>query len=393
MRDKLGIIVDVNLHHEGGLDYIEVVVPAYPMGISYKGRYYYRTGSTRQILNGVALEEFLMRRRGITWDSLPLPVFTLSDVDDAAIERFRRLPVAKERIDESVLAESKEVLLEKLHLVKGGYLTNAAMLLFSRDPERYQLGAYIKIGFFETDADLRYQDEIHGSLIEQVERAIELIHLKYMKARITYEGIQRKERYFVPDAALREALLNAICHKRYQGGIPIQVSVYEDRLYIANCGELPRDWTVVNLMGKHVSKPYNPSVAHVVYLAGLIESWGRGVEKICNACKAAGAPSPEYTVHPGDIMLKFTSAWGATGSCEVNRVTDGVNDRVNDRVNDNERAVLTLLQSDPGYTITALAASLGLSRKTIASRIKTLKEKGIIERIGSSKKGYWKILY
>lgn len=100
-------------------------------------------------------------------------------------------------------------------------------LLFSRDPERYQLGAYIKIGFFETDADLRYQDEIHGSLIEQVERAIELIHLKYMKARITYEGIQRKERYFVPDAALREALLNAICHKRYQGGIPIQVSVYE----------------------------------------------------------------------------------------------------------------------------------------------------------------------
>lgn len=214
-----------------------------------------------------------------------------------------------------------------------------------------------------------------------------------MKARITYEGIQRKERYFVPDAALREALLNAICHKRYQGGIPIQVSVYEDRLYIANCGELPRDWTVVNLMGKHVSKPYNPSVAHVFYLAGLIESWGRGVEKICNACKAAGAPSPEYTVHPGDIMLKFTSAWGATGSCDVNRVTDGVNDRVNDKVNENERAVLTLLQSDPGYTITALAASLGLSRKTIASRIKTLKEKGIIERIGSSKKGYWKILY
>ena len=74
--------------------------------------------------------------------------------------------------------EPKEVLLDRLHLINGDYLTNAAMLLFSKDPERYQLGAFLKIGFFETDADLLYQDEIHGSLLEQVDKAIELIYLK-----------------------------------------------------------------------------------------------------------------------------------------------------------------------------------------------------------------------
>ena len=49
---------------------------------------------------------------------------------------------------------------------------------------------------------------------------------------------------FVPEEALREALLNALCHKQYQSGVPIQISVYEDKLYIANCGCLPENWTL-----------------------------------------------------------------------------------------------------------------------------------------------------
>ena len=106
----------------------------------------------------------------------------------------------------------------------------------------------------------------------------------------------RIERYFVPEEALREALLNALCHKQYQSGVPIQISVYEDKLYIANCGCLPENWTLENLMSKHASSPYNPNIAHVFYLAGFIESWGRGIEKICSACEKDGVPQPEYTI-------------------------------------------------------------------------------------------------
>ena len=116
----------------------------------------------------------------------------------------------------------------------------------------------MKIGYFETDADLLYQDEIHGSILEQIDKIVELVYLKYMRAKITYEGMQRIERYFVPEEALREALLNALCHKQYQSGVPIQISVYEDKLYIANCGHLPENWTLENLMSKHASSPYNP---------------------------------------------------------------------------------------------------------------------------------------
>lgn len=293
----------------------------------------------------------------------------------------------KGRIDQSVLDEPKETLMEKLHLTNGDYLTNAAMLLFSKDPERWQLGAYVKIGYFESDADLLYQDEIHGSILEQIDKIVELVYLKYMRAKITYEGMQRIERYFVPEEALREALLNALCHKQYQSGVPIQISVYEDKLYIANCGCLPENWTLENLMRKHASSPYNPNIAHVFYLAGFIESWGRGVEKICAACRKDGVPQPVYTVNPGDIMIQFTAP-----EERVVHVSRKVTDRVTDRVTENEKRLLALLAEDPGYTLAQLVERTGVSRKTVAQRLKKLKDEGAIERVGSDRKGYWKIL-
>ncbi|MBO7504350.1 MAG: putative DNA binding domain-containing protein [Clostridia bacterium] len=390
IKDTMGIVVDVNRLTEGDKEYIEIDVPPYPVGISCKGLYHYRSGSTKQVLTGPALEAFMMRKHGATWDHSPLPVFKIDDVDDRIVDYFKKLAVTKGRIDPALLKEPKAVLMEKLRMTNGDYLTNAAMLLFCKDPDKYQLGSYIKIGYFENDAEILYQDEVHGSILEQVDKAIELIYFKYMRAKITYEGIQRRERYFVPEAALREALLNAICHKQYESRIPIQVSVYDDRLYVANVGRLPENWTPENLMGKHASLPYNPDIAHIFYLAGFIESWGRGVEKICDALKADNLPLPEYTVHPGDIMIKFTGPEDRIIRVS-NRVTDGVPDRVPDKVTEREKQLLMLLAEDPGYTKPMLAEKMAVSRKSVGEYLKSLKDIKIIERIGSAKKGYWKI--
>ena len=387
IRDALGIVVGVNLLNDKDKEYIEIDVPPYPIGISCKGIYYYRSGSTRQVLTGPALEAFLMRKRGATWDNLPLPAFSLEDVNDELLGRFKQWGIKKGRIDQSVLDEPKKILMEKLHLMNGSYLTNAAMLLFSKEPEKWQLGAYIKLGYFETDADLLYQDEIHGSILEQIDKVVELVHLKYMKAKISYVGMQRIERYFVPEEALREAILNAICHKQYQSGVPVQISIYEDRLYIANCGCLPENWTQENLMQKHASRPYNPNIAHVLYLAGFIESWGRGIEKICSSCEREGLPLPDYTINPGDIMILFK----APKDRIVHSVTREVTEKVTDQLTDTELQILGLIEEDPAYTSSVLAEKLSLSRKTIALWLKKLKEKNIIERIGSDRKGYWKI--
>lgn len=89
VRDAMGIIVGVNLLEADGREYIEIDVPAYPIGISCKGVYYYRSESTWQILTGPALEAFLMRKRGATWDNLPLPAFSLEGVDDEIVVCFK----------------------------------------------------------------------------------------------------------------------------------------------------------------------------------------------------------------------------------------------------------------------------------------------------------------
>lgn len=387
IRDAMGIIVNINLLQEDGKDYLEIEVPPYPIAISCKGSYYYRSGSTNQRLSGPELERFILHRRGATWDNMPLPYFTMNDVDDVVVDHFKRLAAKKGRIDKSVLDEPKDILMDKLHLTNGGYLTNAAMLLFSKDPERWLLGAYTKIGFFETDADLLYQDEIHGSLLEQIDKIIEVVYLKYMKAKIAYEGMQRIERYFVPEAALREALLNALCHKDQASGIPIQISVYDDRLYIANCGQLPENWTVENLMSKHASKPFNPNIAHVFYLAGFIESWGRGIEKICNACREDGVPQPEYTVNPGDIMIKFTAP---ENYIVIKKLSD--NDNVVDHVVDHVVEILELIREYPRITTKELSLKTGISERQAQRIVKKLKDMQKIRRIGSDRKGYWKII-
>ena len=212
-----------------------------------------------------------------------------------------------------------------------------------------------------------------------------------MKARISYEGMQRIERYFVPEAALRETLLNALCYKQYQSGVPIQISVYEDKLYIANCACLPENWTVENLMRKHASSPYNPNIAHVFYLAGFIESWGRGIEKICSECEKDGVPQPVYTINPGDIMIEFSAPEDWIIHSVTSKVTEKVTEKVTDNLDEKSLQILSLLSEDPAYTSSVISEKLGISRKTVSQRLKKMKERGIVERIGSDRKGYWNI--
>ena len=165
---------------------------------------------------------------------------------------------------------SEEQLLDNLGLLEHGKLKRAAILLFHRNPEKWVTGAYIKIGYFGVGSDLRYQDEIHGSLFIQADRVIELIYLKYMKAMISYDNVTRIETYPLPKAAVREAV------------------------YISNDCVFPVGWTVETLMERHRSQPYNPNIANVFFRAGYVETWGRGIEKICEACKKHGVPMPEY---------------------------------------------------------------------------------------------------
>ncbi|HBL30672.1 MAG TPA: transcriptional regulator, partial [Acidobacteria bacterium] len=305
VRDVLGIMVDVNLRREKGRDLVEIRVEPYPSPISYKGEYHYRSGSTKQELKGAALERFLLKKRGRHWDDVPQPSFTVRSCSAAAFQLFKQRAAESGRMDRAVLRDGREVILGNLELIEKHGIKRAAQLLFTDRPEQYVSGAWIKIGFFVTNDDLRYQDEVHGSLFEQVEKTLDLLYTKYLKAYISYQGIYRRETFLFPLTAVREALLNAVVHKDYSSGIPIQISVYDDRLVLWNAGDLPENWTLARLLGKHPSRPFNPLLANTFFRAGYIEAWGRGIEKIDRACREHGIEPPVYDSGMAGLMVTF----------------------------------------------------------------------------------------
>ena len=198
------------------------------------------------------------------------------------------------------------MLLNNLKLTENGQLKRAALLLFHPDPEKYVTNAYVKIGYFsDDDSDLLFQDEVHGNLFEQVEKTMDLLFTKYIKAIISYEGIYRVETYEYPQEAVREAIHNAIAHKDYSGATPIQISVYKDKIMIWNYGQLPENWTIDTLQEKHSSVPYNPDISNAFFRIGYIEAWGRGIRKMNEQCAKAGLPNPLYYYASSGFWVVF----------------------------------------------------------------------------------------
>ena len=136
VRDLLGILVDVNLKSENEKEYLEIIIESYPYPISYRGHYYQRSGATNQELKGAALDRFMLRKQGRTWDGVPVPYLKIEDLDNTAFDTFRKYAKRSGRMDEADLQESNEGLLDKLRLIEGDYLKRAAALVFHPDPER-----------------------------------------------------------------------------------------------------------------------------------------------------------------------------------------------------------------------------------------------------------------
>ena len=291
---------------DGFMNYMEISVQPYPFAISCDGKYYKRFGSVLHELNGLELQNFLLEKARMTWDAVPMPGVRAEDLSKDAIEAFRKKAIAKKRMQKSEASAPDEVLLHDLKLYDQNRLVRAAALMFHPDPEQFVTGAYIKIAYFAPVGaygqnkvdDIIYSDDVHGPLMTQVDKAIDVIYTKYLKALISYDGLQRIETYMWPKEGFREVLLNSVNHKAYETGIPIQIRVYDDKITIWNDGQWPDRIDVDKVYERHPSIPHNPKMADVFYRSGEIESWGSGFDKIKTECDKADAPYPVIHAHP-----------------------------------------------------------------------------------------------
>ncbi len=302
IRNAMGITAEVNLHEEDGKYFIEIVTHPYSVPISVRGRYYYRSGSTKQELTGAALNEFLLKKSGKTWDDVIEARATFADIDEKTVKIFLAASQNTGRLPENDGLDLPE-LFEKLRLTENGQLKRAAIILFGKDPGKFYPGIYVKIGRFgKDDTDIIFQETEEGNLIMLLQAVLNQLNHKFLIRSIGFEGMHRIEKGEYPLPAIREMLLNALVHRNYMGA-PIQIRVYDDKISIWNEGSLPAGLTLAALKGSHSSRPRNPIIADVSFKGGYIDAWGRGTIKILDTCKEAELPEPEMQEQDGGFNI------------------------------------------------------------------------------------------
>jgi len=302
IKNNLGITTEVNLLQDGDECFIEIIVQPYSVPISLRGRYYYRSGSVKQELTGTALNEFLLKRAGLTWDEVIEPRATFADIDEKSVKAYLIMSKEKGRLPD-VEGLTTEEIFEKLRLSENGQLKRAAIILFGKTPCRFYPNVFVKIGrFVKDDADLRFQEVEEGNIIVLLRNVLEQLIQKFLIRNIEFEGMYRIETPEYPMPALREMLLNAMVHRNYMGSFT-QIRVYDDKILIWNDGGLPEGISLESLKRTHFSKPRNLLIADVCFKGGLIDSWGRGTLRIIDTCKEAGLPDPELAERDGGFLV------------------------------------------------------------------------------------------
>ncbi|PWK17104.1 ATP-binding protein [Xanthomarina spongicola] len=303
ISSKLGVLCDINLHEEEGLFYIEITTNPYNNGISYNGKYYYRSGTTNQELRGNELTEFLLRKTGKTWDDIEEENASFDDINEGTVRQFVKLGIASKRLPPETENLDTKTVLENLLIINDGKLTRSAILLFGKQPLRFYVSSFLKIGKFgKSSSELLSQEVIEGNLFEQLDEALKILFTRFINSSINYDGIQRIETYEYPYEAVREILLNAFTHRTYENS-PIQISVYPDRIRFWNQGELLSPLTPEKLKIDHTSITRNPNIARTFFRAGYVESWGRGTIKIIEECKRAGLLEPKIEELTGGVAV------------------------------------------------------------------------------------------
>lgn len=393
----MGIVADVNLNEVDGLEYIEIIVEPSNIPINYKGKYYYRSGSTMQELRGTALQQFVLKKMGRSWDDIANDHATIDDLDKSAIEYFLRKGYENGRINDDERNAPVEMVLENLNLInEEGKLKNAALLLFAKKPQRYFTSVQFKIGrFSHSEANLIIQDVIEGNIIQMADRVVDILKSKYLTMPISFKGMDRIEKLEVPEEALREILYNAIAHKDYTGA-PIQMRVWDDRVEVWNEGELPTGYTQETLFKQHSSRPRNRNIANAFFKAGFIDAWGRGYKKIREGFEDAGLPMPTIESVDGGVKVMFQRNNHGNNSHQAaelsERLSKELSNRLSNRLSNTTINILMLIIADNKISRQQLADKIGISLTAVQKHINKLKELNVIKRHGSANNGYWEVL-
>lgn len=287
---NMGIQPLINCVEADGKSILVIKVAKSSIPISYRGRYYKRVGNTTNEMSDRELRDFLLR--GTNWDGLQNE-YSVNEIDEESVKKFKKMAITNGRMVDDGITDTLEIL-TTLNLLIDDKLTNAALILFGKNPQKYFTNAVVRVLKYKNDVSTSDRT-IKGNLFDQIEEAEKAIK---NVINVVYEikgELKRDEIWDYPLDAIREALANSIIHRDYFNyGIQTQIKIYEDYIWFFNPGGLFGGLTIEKLKLPHPSTTRNPLIAEIFFRSGIVEVQGSGVKRMLTSLVDAGLPEPDF---------------------------------------------------------------------------------------------------
>ena len=356
---------------------------------------YYRMGDKSQKLNFDDRLRLMYSKGSRYYEDEPVADSSIEDIDmDFVASYCQKIGYAKS--PEEYIRQNKSFIVTKSGRQE---MSGAAILLFGKDPQQYFQRARIRfIRYDGTEAKVGAEmnvikDKIFtGRILDMVEKA-----LSFVRDQIKEHTYLGKEGKFVttpefPEFVWKEIIINAATHRDYSiKGTDIQVKMFDDRIVVESPGNLPGIVRLNNMRQVHFSR--NPKIAAFLHEYDYVQEFGEGVDRMYREMEKAGLPAPEYKDVAFMLNATIRNRINVAESV-VDNVVESVVDNVADaiKLSSTEQAILDHLQLSPELSAKELAALLHKTSRTIQRNINSLKEKGILKREGSDRRGRWIVL-
>ena len=387
---------------------IALSITEYPIKpVAVRGRFYKRINNSNHLMSIDEISNEHLKTINSSWDYYVDPNH---DLDAISLDKVERFVNKIQQRSQNELQLTPLEFITKMEILREGKLTFGGYLLFAKD---YCLISDIQVGRFKSDITIIDSISLNFDLFTEVDEVIAFIKKHLMIEYIITGNPQRTERFDYPLDAIREIVTNMIVHRDYRESSGSIIKIYDDRIEFYNPGKLYGGTTIQDLFsGNYTSKSRNKLIAKAFKEIGLIERYGSGIIRIRNICKEYGIVEPSFSEIANGFMVTLfkekiidlvysaiehvnvpvNEPVNISEYVSVNELVDSGIEPVNEPVNERQLMIILLIQQNKHISLNELSAKCKVGRETIKRDMKILKILKIVERIGSDKDGFWKII-
>ena len=343
--------------------------------VFFKNHAYKRVGKTNQMISSSELRK-LAKESGkrVYWDEGVCEDASLEDIDEDKVRWFLKEARKERGLNLSEDVPIEEALL-KLKLLRNGELTNAALLLFFKEPTFLQ--SEVKCIRFSGNEPIKpYIDfqTLEGTVFDLIDKAEDFVLRNIRKSiRLVSGRVQREEKYEYPPDAIREAIVNAVVHRDYETPSKVQVRIFDDRIEVWSPGTLPDEITIEDLRREHISVPRNPLLFKQLFWVKYVEDVGGGTLDMISQCREWGIPEPLFEHAAGAFVVTF-------------RLPPAVEDLERLGLNERQLKAMDYVIKKGSISNKEHTSLNSISRKTATIDLTQLVTKGLLVKVGKGKR-------